>query len=481
MPSIIIPGKLYKIKGKVTSKSNGKPIQYATVEIFDVDSKGGDFSIAPIITLEKDVTTHQDGSFEASFNFVGLGEAEGRRPDLIFRVSQTVSKDTKYIYNENPAIHTRWNIGDFLYVDIKADESAITVETNPITQHSGDFFIFTRIGEIPVADISKNGYAYPYPKGPKDVPSMDSNQPFGGNLSIGGWFGKKLFALPFKMAYYKIQFAEGNKSPKDDGWTDVKEPLINYRYDTVQKQWVAELMGPITVGPNKTENLYKPAWNTDAIPWTFPDLLIRLDTTKLKAGLHTLRVRGFDGSGTEISSIKIDPSYGLLKLELDNTPPGNPGFEPCRIVSIKHESDSGIETDLNINECQPLPFSDGTIYVIFEAFDIRGHLRNYSLHAYWGHNHLVVPQPKTPCLAVDDYKDHAASLKWTGSDPLPGKAFTIEYKATPHASDNVGYNEVEMPSCAYQFRLRVDKRTTNGYGPIYWGYEDNWNVLIKRK
>jgi hypothetical protein len=166
---------------------------------------------------------------------------------------------------------------------------------------------------------------------------------------------------------------------------------------------------------------------------------------------------------------------------LDNTPPGNPGFEPCRIVSIKHESDSGIETDLNINECQPLPFSDGTIYVIFEAFDIRGHLRNYSLHAYWGHNHLVVPQPKTPCLAVDDYKDHAASLKWTGSDPLPGKAFTIEYKATPHASDNVGYNEVEMPSCAYQFRLRVDKRTTNGYGPIYWGYEDNWNVLIKRK
>jgi hypothetical protein len=487
MPPIIIPLKSYKIKGKVALKSNGKPVPYALVEIFDVSPADGNYSITSIVTSPKDIITSKDGSFEASFVFSGISESEGRRPDVIFRVSQTISGISKYIYNENPSLQTRWNIGDFLYVDIQADESAVALEPSLSNQHPGDFFIFTRIGEIPVGNIGKNGYAYPYPMSSGDVASKDCNQPFGGTLSIGGWFGKKLFAAPLNMVYYKIQIAEGDKKPSnpdwDSGWIDIKEPLINYRYDTTQKQWVAEVMGPKAVGSvSKTENLYKPAWNTGMIPWTFPDLLIRLDTTKLKAGLHTLRVKGFDGNGKEISAIKMDPSYGLLKLELDNTLPGNPGFEPCRILSIKHKSASGIETDLNKNECQSLPFSDGIMAVEFEAFDIRGHLREYSLHAYWGHNHLVVPQPKTPNLAVDNYKDHAASLKWAGSYPLVGKAFRIEYKATsPTVSDDIGYNEFEMPSCAYQFRLRVDKRTTNGYGLIYWGYEDNWNVQIKRK
>ncbi len=37
-----------------------------------------------------------------------------------------------------------------------------------------------------------------------------------------------------------------------------------------------------------------------------------------------------------------------------------------------------------------------------------------------------------------------------------------------------------MPSCAYQFRLRASKRTTNGYHLIYTGVEDTWHATIQR-
>jgi len=37
-----------------------------------------------------------------------------------------------------------------------------------------------------------------------------------------------------------------------------------------------------------------------------------------------------------------------------------------------------------------------------------------------------------------------------------------------------------MPTCAYQFRLDVTKRTTNGYGLIYIGVEDTMHITLKR-
>jgi hypothetical protein len=37
-----------------------------------------------------------------------------------------------------------------------------------------------------------------------------------------------------------------------------------------------------------------------------------------------------------------------------------------------------------------------------------------------------------------------------------------------------------MPTCAYQLRLDVTKRTTNGYGNIYVGVEDTKHITIQR-
>jgi hypothetical protein len=37
-----------------------------------------------------------------------------------------------------------------------------------------------------------------------------------------------------------------------------------------------------------------------------------------------------------------------------------------------------------------------------------------------------------------------------------------------------------MPACAYEFRLRASKRTTNGYGLIYDGLEDTKHLTLQR-
>jgi len=459
----------YTVQGRVTSKINGKAIPYATVEIFEVDPAGGSYVVDAVVTIPPVVTTDANGYFKASFNFLG----EPGRPDIIVRVSQKVSGITQYIYSENPAVQTRWNIADVLYVDIKVEAETPTMDPPPTGQPPGNYFIFTRVGNIPVASISQtNGYAYPDP-GTNPVHSMDSNQPFGGTLWIGGWFGKALL-LSTQLKYYKIQYATGVHLPSSPGpWVDISDPLVNYHFDVAAKQWVAESMGPSTVAGIK--NLYRSPWDTDTIPWTFPDLLITMDSTKISAGLYTLRVIGYASQGPLLVErpLNPDPTYGTLKLELDNTPPG------LTIKTVKHISATNVVTE---GPCKIFPFSNGKVSVDFQAYDVRGHLRRYNLYALYGHNQVVMPPPTTPNKAEDDYSTHVVSaLKWLGSysGGVP-TIFTIDYKATPPEPDATGYNSIEMPTCAYQFRLVVDKRTTNGYGLVYWGYEDNYHVTIQR-
>ena len=42
------------------------------------------------------------------------------------------------------------------------------------------------------------------------------------------------------------------------------------------------------------------------------------------------------------------------------------------------------------------------------------------------------------------------------------------------------YSSTEMASCAYDFRLVVNKRTTNGYGLVYTGYEYDFTITLTR-
>ena len=365
----------------MVSIANGQPVPYATVEVFQVNHPSPGVYTTTLLTTS---STDSGGNFSAPFT-----HPSPPRPNVILRVSQTAGGVTSYIYSENPATDTRWSIADVVNVHLKASASAITINPPPIGPPPGAYFVFTRVGNIVTGSISQtNGYAYfNNPPSPYPYPTMDSDVPFGGTLWIGGWFGIALIALGAQ--YYKVQWAPGAQAANGVGpWTDVVDPLSNSYYDTVTHNWVAQSMGPSTVGG--VTNMYQLPSNPLLVPWAFPDLLATLDTTKIPTGLHTLRVIGYflsggvanviGGSIANWAATYVDPFYGTLKLQIDNTPP------TFQITGAKRNG-------VPVAPCDTVNIGAADVLEIdFEAFDTNGHLRNYSVDGIWGHNSLIHPR-----------------------------------------------------------------------------------------
>ena len=390
----------FLIQGTVVAITNGQPVPYAEVEVFQVKMPGYKTSLLTT------ATTLADGTFAATFT-----HGTSPRPNVILRVSQTVGGITTYIYSENPATDTRWAIGDVVTVTLKASGAVVTSNPPPTPQPSGDEFLFTRVGNIVTGSISQtNGYAYPNEVMPYPYPTADSDQPFGATLWIGGWFGIGLTTLPLGAQYYQVQWAEGIH-PADAlvAWTDVTDPLSNSYFDFTTENWVSQSMGPMTVGG--VVNLYQLPNNPGSIPWAFPDLLAQLDTTKLPTGPVTLRVIGYTGAAVPVIvgtgslanwfALYVDPAYGSLKLQIDNTPPST--------VTISGVNISGVPVAACATANLGSSASD-YLEVDFGAYDSLGHLGSYSVDAIWGADNYVMPPPSPPPPgfepAYDNYSNH---------------------------------------------------------------------------
>lgn len=469
----------YKIQGKVTAKKTGLAVLYAKVEILRVRKVGANYQVTPVIPIGSQDTTDSEGKFQISFDFT----PPPSKPSIIIRVSQSINGAVKYIYNENPAVNTRWNIGDVVVVNINIEEECVTSNSPTFPSLPNYGFVFTRVGITGVDKISQtNGYAYPTPPTPA---SMDNNAPFGRTLHIGGWLGH---LCDYSVDYYRIQYQRAGELT----WHEINNPLFNTYYDLISTPhtWKTIPLGPFTKINGSSgipiDNLYQYLkLNVGTLakattPWQFPDLLAAWDTTKLQDGLYTLQIECYKetapGSGlvnlTPAWGLVIDPAYGTFKLQIDNSQP------VCKIIEIR----KGLHTEpwsnlTPVGACAKIDLTSGRkIAIKFKAYDAKGHLRCYNLGALYGHNQIVVPPPISPDKAKDDYSAHTGAVAWSGSN-----AFTIEYKApASDVPESVSYDSIEMPSCAYQFRLNLDKRTTNGYGRVYYSYEDTVHVTIER-
>jgi len=160
----------------------------------------------------------------------------------------------------------------------------------------------------------------------------------------------------------------------------------------------------------------------------------------------------------------VDSAFGSLKLQIDNTPPGSAIINGINI------------TGSSVPPCAPANLgSSATDYleIDFGASDPLGHLGGYAIDAIWGANNYVMPPP-TPSgpgwnPAYDNYSAHInGTNQWAGSATLVTRYYGNQYNST------------EMGPCAYDFRLGVYKRTTNGYGLIYAGYEYNFTITLTR-
>jgi hypothetical protein len=431
----------FNIQGRVVRPSSSLGVPGAKVKAYQLGQT------APIV----EAVTALDGSFNVSFPW-----ASGR-PDVHFKVTQTLNGAETEIYNENPATQTRFNIADVLAVTLKTD-AGLALVSPPSGRPYDSLFVFTRVGitgvnEIDTTGAAPSGYARP-DTSPAAPNSADANAPFGSTLDIAGWFGQ--FCDVYR---YKVQYsADGGIT-----WHDVSDPLANsyYEFALGGGNWVTMAMGPFAEGGQI--NVYKlPYIERPGQPWIFVDQIARWDTTKVPDGLYTLRLLGFrvGPDGTTLlpaASLLIDPAYGTLHLRVDNQPPVS------RIVAITHTPAGGSATPIQV--CDIVPFSNGRLSFQIEASDAQGHLRGYSLAALFGHNLLVTPPP---AAARDDYSAHIGpSRHWSGG-PV-----TVEY-------DGTIYPASKMPTCAYQFRLDVAKRTTNGYGLIYDAVEDTVHITLKR-
>jgi hypothetical protein len=454
----------FLVQGSVVSAANGQPVPYATVQVFQVNMPG--YTTSLLTTT----TTALNGTFSAPFTF-----ASPPRPNVILRVSQTVAGTTTYIYQENPATDTRWSIADVVNVTLKASGTLVTSSPSTTGAPAGNEFVFTRVGNIVTGSISQtNGYAYPNEgSGPYMYTTADSDAPFGGTLWIGAWFGAGLIGLGAQ--YYQVQWAPGAQAANGPGpWSNVADPLTNSYFDFSTENWVSQAMGPTTV--SGVPDLYQLPGNPGTTPWAFPDLIAQLDSTTLPTGtVVTLRAIGYTagggivGDGTLATWLTyLDPFYGTLKLQIDNTPPSSVIITGINISGSK------------VGACQPANLGSSSsdyLEVDFEASDPAGHLRDYSVNAIWGANNYVMPPPSPPTPppppgwspANDNYAAHIKGTnKWAGS-----ASFATRYYGNQ-------YNSVEMGACAYDFRLVVDKRTTDGYGLVYAGYEYDFTMFLTR-
>ncbi len=437
----------FNIQGKVINKATKSGVPMARVKVYEIDKIAGGYKTDFLV----EGSTNLKGDFNITFTWPYDVSIHGNRPDIIFRVTQKIDGTDKVIYNENPATATRWNIGDVLSVTLEA-EDCISIMPTPTGRPYDTLFVFTRVGVIGVNNIhtvgaGASGYAYPDidPAAPN---SRDANSPFGATLDIAGWFGHFTDTVRYKIQY----------SFDGVNFTDISDPLYNsyYEYDPGGGNWITTAMGPFTEG-GKT-NIYKmPYVEKPGQPWIFPDLIAKWDTTKVSDGLYTLRIQGFkwNAAGTALEpsvALLIDPSYGTLKLMIDNSPPVS------KIKVIRHGSD--------IKEvCDIVNFTSGTLSIEIEASDGKGHLREYGLNAMYGHNQIVSP---IPVNGSANYSNHIGiSRQWNGGTVI------VNYDAAT-------YNAAKMPTCAYQFRLNVTKRTTNGYGLIWWAVEDTKHITLKR-
>lgn len=434
----------FNVQGKVVRKTTGIGVSFAMVKIYHLGQA------APIAQA----ATGPNGSFNVSFAWTSGS------PDVHFKVTQSIDGAETVIYNENPATQTRHNIANVLAVTLKTDDGLTLVVPN-VAQPFDSSFVFTRVGVIGVNQIdtvgaTASGYAFPDTVSASPN-SPDANAPFGATLDIAGWFG--LFCDVYR---YKIQYS----SDGGTNWVDISDPLANSYYQPVSGKpgtWITVSLGPFNEGGQS--NVYKlPYVEKPGKPWVHIDRLARWDTTKTPDGLYRLRLVGFrlDTDGTTLVPAMLlvpDPSFGELRLRLDNQPP------VAKILSIQHTPPSG--SPLPVQVCEVVNFATGKLAFEIQASDANGHLRAYSLAALFGHNLSVTPPPTVPVKAVDNYAAHIdATRHWNGG------VFTVEY-------DGTVYPKTKMPTCAYQFRLQVSKRTTNGYGAIS-ALEDTVHITLTR-
>ncbi|GAB4273433.1 MAG: hypothetical protein Kow0092_28770 [Deferrisomatales bacterium] len=301
-------------------------------------------------------------------------------------------------------------------------------------------FVFTSVGKIPVSEITQAGVSTglanvsPEVAGDLSIPRYHDS-PFGGNLWLHGQFG----AADSNVVYYRILAAKwtGGSPPSATDFEPLTDPLTKVKYEiqsdgTVKAKRV--LVGPLPSAP--VEGLYM---RTHTGYWAHPDLKMIWHTGA--NGKVDLTYEAYDAAFHPISL--LPNTQDRITLHIDNSP------VHAQIHSIMY--DSGVP----ITRCEIIQLGSALENLKFNisATHPNGFLRLYRLDVLFGENE------DAGYIVRDQY---------TGSnDSSPPQWFGVS-ATTFNSADSPMLDPWE--TCAYQFRLRVWGRATDGFN--YRGYDE---------
>lgn len=313
--------------------------------------------------------------------------------------------------------------------------------------------VFTRVGNVELADIDLQGFATFASAAPQW-----RDAPFGGRLDLFGAMTQNFYPVTGIGNYcYKLRV-----QPPSGPAYYMTDPLYKTRYVVlgnghVQSQSVSlgpvndcYLLTPLSTSPQPGD----PA-GAIAVFWSYPDLLGRWQTSG-RSGLHLV--------GIELHNMAPDRSVGATvplfvndnltaELYLDNTPVQ---------ISFDQLTVSGGGPDLLVNQCAIANLMNGkTLTVDYTARHANGFMASYALSARSN-------------SGVGVWADSGSYLAaaWGGSRP---PAFNgREAAAAPFVKTAADFS---AGPCAYVLDLTAWARTTDGYSLINWAEQQKFYYI----
>ncbi len=408
-------------------------------------------------------------------------------PNVVFSVVQ----NGNVILDENPAIDTRWCFEDGSNVTLVGNSDSITLCTGHCPPESG--FVWTNVGLVDINDISQ-GYAtvpaWVTPPPPTNADFQDLV--FAGGLDL---FGE--FALGSNVSFYQVQAGQWSGDPARGGGAPGSTSLLLadlYRQAIVEDATHTHLTYPtVKMGPftqNGVPGLYAteqaraaglPLAGLPPIPippggqvigWAQQGLMVSTSSQNLIGGAVTgavdLTVAGYDANANPVALVPDSP----LTLTIDNTPLTT---DAISLAAFKSDGTSAPLTGGSTHQCPAYDVGPGGyVQITTSVSDAMGHLFEYYVDAEYGSSSAVAVTPPgvrgyvsnplvsiavvTPPPACGGDPNYACK-SWVGGTEVMyfpntpgGLAWT-----PPFGPGN------EPPDCCYEFRIRLAKRSTDGY------------------
>lgn len=285
--------------------------------------------------------------------------------------------------------------------------------------------VFVGVGNVPSTMISSLGYANTSHTAPPYFDATDA--PFGGTLNI---FGNLSNFRSLGATHYRVNVSDG-----------MTTTALTLTWNTSHFNPVTNLYDPTPVAPITGDDRYEisPEYPLLAARWNPPFLMMRWPSGP--NGTYTFSVEIFRLSGTTWTNLTalLPVAKNQLVLKIDNDPPDVDLLNIYRHGSPTPLSVCDILTTPAFPPATPLDFQ-------IKASDPNGHLRSYTVTAYFGHT-----SPPATVMSDTFVPGHVVGGPphlWFGTTSLRGPALGW----TPPCN------------CAYTFILDVWKRTIDGYG-----------------